>query len=118
MDRTFWSSACRGLSEEPELESEPAWDATIPTTITTLESGSGTEESERREETTANPNLLYTVSLARTSYAVAVHRDHAAPSHTCSRAHTDEADHADPCPAQETQGNAAASELRRNASGH
>ena len=38
--------------------------------------------------------------LARTSYAVAVHREHAAPLRTCWHAHTYKADHAGPCPAK------------------
>ena len=52
------------------------------------------------DSNTASPDLLHTVSLVRTSYAVAVHCEHAAPLRTCWHTHTYEADHAGPCPAK------------------
>ena len=104
---TGWWTAHSGrvcaLREEPESEPEPARQATIPTT-TSLENGNGTGERGADssptpcEETDRQPRPA-AHCLACTSYAVAIHREHAAPLRTCWHAHTYEADHAGPCPA-------------------
>ena len=84
----------RGV-EEHASEAEPAGEAT-PTITTRLESGSGTSYSMRGDNGQLEPAAHRQARLARTSYAVSVRREHAAPSRTRWHTHLHKAEHA--CP--------------------
>ena len=86
----------RGV-EEHASEAEPAGEAT-PTIPRRLESGSGTGYSMRGDNGQPEPAAHRQARLARTSYAVFVRHEYAAPSRTRWHTHTHEAEHAGPIP--------------------